>query len=72
MREKLKPYKFLIVGILVITAFVRGTAMDIALGVLFAAFLSASVIKYFRGRRKSKGRTYTVVIEPERGRGRKK
>lgn len=67
MREKLKPYKFLIIGILVITAFVRGTMMDIALGVLFGVYLVYSGIKHFRKRRNPKGRTYTVILEPKSG-----
>jgi predicted tellurium resistance membrane protein TerC len=64
MREKLKPCKFLIIGMLVITALLRGTAMDIASGVLFGAYFVYSAVKYSRKKRNSKGSAYKIILEP--------
>ena len=52
MRKKLKPFSILIIGILVLTAFFRGPALDISLGIFIVSFLIYSIIK---NRNKKKG-----------------
>ena len=63
MREKLKPFSVLIVGTLAITAFVRGSALDIVLGVFWGLFIVYSVVKRIVNKRNPKSKPSKAIVE---------
>ena len=66
MREKLKPFRVLIVGILIITAFLKGAALNIALIIFTALFIIYSVIKRCIAKNRTpKGKTYKIILTPK-------
>ena len=66
MRKKLQPFSILIIGILVLTAFVRGLALDISLGIFFALFLIYSIIKtLIKKKGTAAGKTYKINLTPK-------
>jgi len=65
MRKKLKPFNVLIIGILIITAFVRGPALDITLGIFIVSFLIYSIIRNrIKKKGTSTGKTYKINLTP--------
>ena len=66
MRKKLKPFSVLIVGMLIITAFFRGIAFDIALGIFIVSFLIYSIIrKRVKKKVNPKSKTYKINLTPK-------
>ena len=65
MREKLKPFKRFIIGLIVLTILFDGTKLKIAVGALIVYFILCKIAKRFRKKMKPRGKTYKVTLMPK-------